>query len=217
MKPLVGVWTDSSLFGADGEKVELETDVVPKELRHKLHSQSGCFVAMLDEDQVMSGQETIDFSVCDWRTHASRRVLHSTFAAEATTALEAVGSAVFLRTYFVEIMLGDRHGLDVTEYGEHHVKTMVFTDCKSVYDNICKECSIPVDRLVAISIASLRGVASARPQRDEEKTCMKWVPTRWQLADALTKPGLESVLATRLASANSSSRSLGCCVEKEKG
>ncbi len=75
---------------------------------------------------------------------------------------------------------------------------------------------MPSDRLVAISIASLRGAASAGPQRDEEKTCMNWGPTRWQLADALTKPGLESVPATRLASATTRLHEVSAAALKKK-
>lgn len=53
---------------------------------------------MLDADPL---EETgpVPFSTMDWRSRASRRVLHSTFAAEATMAFEAASAAAYLRCY----------------------------------------------------------------------------------------------------------------------
>ena len=48
----------------------------------------------------------VPFSFADWRTRASRRVLHSTFAAEAQAAVEAFGFAKYYRAYLCDILFG---------------------------------------------------------------------------------------------------------------
>jgi hypothetical protein len=59
---------------------------------------------------------------------------------------------------------------------------------------MCKQGSVPEDRQTAIYIAALRQEVSAGPQRQQSKAQMLWVPSRWQLADAFTKPGLSEAL-----------------------
>ena len=59
---------------------------------------------------------------------------------------------------------------------------------------------MPTDRLVALSIAALRGVCSTRPQRPPPRSEILWLPIRWQFADMLTQPGLETIISVRLAS-----------------
>ena len=125
----------------------------------------------------------IPFSIADWRTRASKRVLHSTFAAEASACVETLGLAKFYRAYYCDILLGYAGWMDVSEFGEDHLPIVVFTDCKSLYDNLKKDGSVPDDRWVAIPIASLRGAISAGAERNRDKSEMKWVPSRWQLAD----------------------------------
>ncbi len=71
--------------------------------------------------------------------------------------------------------------------------TGVYTDCRSVFDHLKRDCTVPEDRAVAIASACFRDVCSAGPQRVTQKTEILWVPSRWQLADGLTKPGLEKL------------------------
>ena len=62
-----------------------------------------------------------------------------------------------------------------------------------------KDGSVPEDKQVAVSMASLRGTVSAGPGRNKSKAEALWLPSRWQLADCLTKRGLGSMLRERLA------------------
>ena len=54
--------------------------------------------------QIDSKEATI--SPIDWKTRASKRVLHATFAAESQAAKEAHGLAVYVRAYWLDIHLG---------------------------------------------------------------------------------------------------------------
>ena len=198
--PVDAVWTDSSLFGAQGEQMP-DDFAVPKEERQNFHSQGGYLVALIPRGQLQAQTASTDISILDWKTRASKRVLHSTFAAEATTALEAVGHARCIRVYLAEILFrGNARRVDVQTLDEESVfGTVCFADCKSLFDNVLKDASVPSDKLVAISVACLRGVASAGPQRDLSRTELRWLPTRWQLADALTRIGLGKLLRIRMA------------------
>ena len=57
-------------------------------------------------------------TILDWRTRASKRVLHSTFAAEgaaaAAAAAEAIGMGRYVRAYLCDIMFGFADWVDVT-------------------------------------------------------------------------------------------------------
>ena len=90
---MIGVWTDSSLYGANGEQAD--PDLVEFE-RHALYSQGGALVGMMAQDKLESLGD-VPVSLLDWRSRASKRVLHSTFAAESCAALEAIGLGIYLR------------------------------------------------------------------------------------------------------------------------
>lgn len=104
-------------------------------------------------------------------------------------ALEAASATAYLRCYLFEAYVVPDTGLPVASIGKDHIPTLLDTDCKSVYDNSVKDAPVPSDRLVAIAEAALRGTVSGVPQRDQKKTQLRLVPTRWQLADGLTRPG----------------------------
>ena len=63
-------------------------------------------------------------------------------------------------------------------------------DCKSLYDNMAKDASVPEDKWTAIYIGALRCGVSAGVGRSQDKAEMLRVPSRHQLADGLTKKGL---------------------------
>ena len=76
---------------------------------------------------------------------------------------------------------------------------MLFTDCKSLFDNLAKDGSVQDDKWVAVPVASLRGALSAGPGRNTSKSEARWVPSRWQLADCLTKKGLAATFRERMS------------------
>ena len=70
------------------------------------------------------------------------------------------------------------------------MKTLMLTDCKSLYDHLRSEGRVPDDKHTAIWTAALRGYAAAGPGQ-HDKTATRWVTSKWQLADCLTKLGLD--------------------------
>jgi len=190
-EPCVVAWTDSALYNSydeTGIKDDAQLRVLEKQL---VRSQHGVLVALVAKEALDSTKAAV-VSPLDWVSHASRRVVTSTFAAETGAAIEAVGRAVYVRAMLAEIMHGKVKGPH--EWSEDQVPMRIMTDCKSLYDNIAKDCSLCDDRNTALYIASLRQQVSAGPQRDMRLAGMSWVPSRHQLADGLTKAGLSDTL-----------------------
>ena len=71
---------------------------------------------------------------------------------------------------------------------------ILFTDCKSLFDHLKKDGAVPDDKYVAIAVAALKGHVSAGPGRNTDKSECRWIASRWQLGDCLTKPGLGKAL-----------------------
>eukprot|EP00974_Lingulodinium_polyedra_P079968 7744413-Lingulodinium_polyedra.AAC.1 len=59
--------------------------------------------------------------------------------------------------------------MPVDGYGEAQMRTILFTDCRSVFDNLKKDGRVPDDKWTAISIAAMRCVVSAGPGRNRDK------------------------------------------------
>jgi len=195
---VVAAFTDSSLYGSQGELIP-DDDSLAGYDKHKLHSQGGSLLVIMDKEHLDDFGD-VPFSFADWRTSASRRVLHSTFAAEAQAGVETFGLAKYYRAYLCDILFGFADWKSLDTYGESEIPIVLFTDCKSLHDNLKKEGSVPDDKWVAVPIASLRGAVSAGPGRDVRKAESRWVPSRWQLADCLTKKGLSAAFRERIAS-----------------
>ena len=118
-------------------------------------------------------------SFLDWRSRASKRVFHSTFGAESGAALEAIGMARYLRSYMCDVLLGSSEDASVTDFDESHLKIVLMTDCRSLFDHLAKDGSVPDDRWVAINVAALRCALSAGPGRDLPKSECRWCATDW--------------------------------------
>ena len=88
----VCAYTDSSLYGSEGELIPDDDDLAGYD-KHKLHSQGGSLVVTMNQEH-LDNVDDVPFSMGDWRTRASRRVYHSTFASEAQAAVEDRKSVV---------------------------------------------------------------------------------------------------------------------------
>ena len=100
---------------------------------------------------------------------------------------------MYFRAYCRDVLLG-ASGPALLDLGEAQTRIKVFTVCKSLFDHLTKEGAAPEDKQTADRIASLRGSVSAGPGRNTNKSECKWLPTHWQLADCLAKPGLHDVI-----------------------
>ena len=88
------------------------------------------------------------------------------------------------------MLLGHADWIDVMSYGEYHMAIILYTDCKSLYDHLKKDGAVPDDKWVAVAVASLRCEVSAGSGRNTDKSECRWLASRWQLADCLTKSDL---------------------------
>ena len=87
----------------------------------------------------------VPLSLIDWKTRASKRVLHATFAAEAQAAKDAHGLGVYVRAFYLDILLGFADWLQVDEFREDQMQIIVCTDAKSLFDHLKKEGTVPED------------------------------------------------------------------------
>ena len=129
--------------------------------------------------------EAIPISFMIWKSKASERNILSTFGAEASACRDALLVAEYMRAMLCEVVVGRRVLPD--ECGEEHLPIRVITECTSLFGCVATDASVLEDRGTALTVASLRGRCSAGVGRDEKRSGLRWVPTRVQLADGLTK------------------------------
>jgi hypothetical protein len=85
---------------ADNTYVE---DPTEQQIENKeVYSQLG-YLIFLVEKKVLDGEEG-RASLVDWRSHTCPRVCRSTFAGETMSCAEAMGAAIALRGYLMEIL-----------------------------------------------------------------------------------------------------------------
>ena len=109
----------------------------------------------------------------------------------------AHGMTVYVRALIAEALLQPQ-GISLTDYDETHVASRLITDCKSLFDHLKSDGKVPEDRHTAIWVAALRCGVAAGPGIRPSKTPLLWTPSRWQLADGLTKYGLDKAFRLRL-------------------
>ena len=88
-------------------------------------------------------EETEAIPVC-FLTWGSKRSILSTFGAEASACRDAFDMAENTRAMLCEVLKGARVLPD--EWTEEHMPTRVITDCKSLFDCLAKDASVPEDR-----------------------------------------------------------------------
>ena len=59
-----------------------------------------------------------------------------------------------------------------------------------VFDSLKKDSGVAECRWTVVAVVSMRGKVMTAPSRTLDKAEMRWVASRWQLADPLTKPRL---------------------------
>ena len=117
-----------------------------------------------------------------WASRKAKRVARSSLTAETLAAVEAIDSAVAIKSFVEEILYVKVPSLTL------------FTDNKSLYDAARTTNSL-ADKRLLIDMSAIREMI------DKEELNLKWVNSENQLADVLTKLGankqrLTSVLAS---------------------
>jgi hypothetical protein len=124
-------------------------------------------------------------ALIDWKSGRSKRVCRSTLAAEAVSADSATDRLAYASYALGELMFG----IPAHKVG-HRLKTLLVTDCKSLYDCVAADNPNIQDKRSLVNIRSIQELISSRT--------IHWVPTSLQKADCLTKVS-EELMADLLA------------------
>ena len=132
-------------------------------------SSAGGFIIFLADDKG---------NVCPlyWESRKIRRVVKSTLAAETLAAADAIDNAYYLGQILSQVLFDNKK--------EIHIE--LYVDNKSLHDNVFSVKNVAEKRL-RIDIAAIKELVT------EEKLNVNWVETKCQLADGLTKKGVNPI------------------------
>eukprot|EP00435_Cladocopium_sp_Y103_P016757 s3691_g4.t1 len=145
-----------------------------------VYTQAGYVIGFTDkslDDGVQS-----NWTPAVWKSHKLPRAVGSTLSAEAQSMANATGTVEWMSLLLLEALHGS---FQVHQFAEYlsKIKTIVVTDCKSLYDHLVSV-SAPTaveDRRTSIDIVIIR------QSLQRTKASVRWVPTNRMLADSLTK------------------------------
>ena len=106
--------------------------------------------------------------------------MKSTLAAETLAMVDGLDEAIFISK-----MISEVHGIQ--DYSDKKIPIKCYTDNKSLFDNINSTKSVSEKRL-RIDIASIREMLV------DKEVDIRWIPSKLQLADCLTKRGASAAL-----------------------
>ena len=176
---------DAGLFNSVGVELEEQQaeDLLLQGTEKKLvYSQKGVVLGLVRRGMTKSQQGGVHFNLLDWKSSTNRRVVESSFAAETHAAVTALGMTKFCQVLLSEIRFGSDVVSAVEDDGwQSLTPATLVTDCKSISYMLC--CCAKLCQL---------GKSDCKAQ-------LLWVPTRHQIADALTKGGKASDFRAHLA------------------
>lgn len=114
----------------------------------------------------------------DWRSGRTPRVCRSTLASEACASDEAADRACFANLVLSELLYQKAAFL-----GDLRLNSFLCTDAKSLYDCLVAENPVLTDKRSMVQVRSV--------QQSHPPSAIRWVPTKLQFADGLTKLATE--------------------------
>ena len=118
--------------------------------------------------------EPAKFSIIDWKSARAVRVCRSTLAAEASAADEAADRSSYINMYLSEMVhLQPAHRVGM------RLAFLQATDAKSLFDSVVSPNTMTNDKRTMVSIRAIQETVSSET--------IRWVPTRFQFSDGLTK------------------------------
>lgn len=109
-------------------------------------------------------------SPISWSSKRIKRVARSTLSAEVQAAVEALDTAYMVKTFCCEL------------FNIQELAVTLFVDNKSLHDAV-NTTNLISDKRLRIDIAAIREMS------EKEEVQIKWVDTKSQIADVLTKKG----------------------------
>ena len=116
-------------------------------------------------------------AVLDWQSNKIRRVVRSTLAAEALSLCEGLEAALHLRDMIEDVLNFDSKSIDIH----------ALVDNQSTVDAV-KSTTVVDDKRLRREIGAIKQML----ERGEVKT-VQWIPGSEQLADVLTKRGVNGL------------------------
>ena len=143
--------------------------------------------------QALFRGEQAPFAPMLWRAHEQRRKTASTLVAEVIAAGEGVGNLDWIRASWEECCRREYQ----PKHWERYVSTrpsVILTDCKSVYDALSQAwtSSSKSDKRTSIDLALIRETL----RRDSSQ--VRWIDTKNQLVDSMTKKSASADLLRRV-------------------
>ena len=163
------------LFFAELDLETIELVVYSDASHANLHdggSQGGFIVFLSDA----SGK----CSPISWGSKRLKRVAKSTLSAETQSAVEALDVAYMLKNVLSEILHESRD-----------IKVTLFTDSKSMFDAV-HTTNLMDDRRLRVDIAALREM------NDKQEVVFRWLNSKRQVADVMTKKGPSKTLLMKV-------------------
>ena len=139
-------------------------------------TQGGHFIMLAGEDG--------HFSPLTWQSKRIKRVVRSTIAGETLALAEAVDNGVFLATLYMELITG-------TARPERFIPITCITDNHSLYEAI-KSTKYVSEKRLRIEISGIKELLKSGQIKE-----VKWIETKCQLADCLTKKGASPMMLLR--------------------
>eukprot|EP00435_Cladocopium_sp_Y103_P021891 s1135_g5.t1 len=145
-----------------------------------VYTQAGYVIGFTDKG--LDESEQVAWTPAVWKSYRLPRAVGSTLSAEAQAMVSATGTIEWTSLLLAEALYGL---FDVREFASklHQIKSIVITDCKSLYDHLVSV-SAPTaveDRRTSIDVVILRQSLM------RTRASIRWVPTNRMLADSLTK------------------------------
>ena len=141
-------------------------------------SSAGGFVILLEGDNGNS-------SPIYWESKKIKRVVRSTLAAETLSSSESIETSYYLRSLLMEILNKKEN--------KHLFHIFAHVDNKSLYENVYSTKKVEEKRL-RIDLGMIT------QHVDQGYLTIKWVDTKHQIADSLTKTGADSNIIRNLVS-----------------
>ena len=133
---------------------------------------------ILLSDGYNKGEPKEKCNLLTWKSSKAKRVVVSTYDAEAMALNLGIQSALVIKNHIDEIM----------NWEEEAVEVEAFTDCKDVYNAVVANKPYPKgDQLASLDVAAVK-----RYKELKMLTRFEWINTDLMLADTLTKQGKPS-------------------------
>ena len=122
-----------------------------------------------------------DVAPISWCSKKAKRICRSALTAETLAAVEAIDAASVIKKMIEDILC------------KEIPPVVLCIDSKSLFDT-CKTSNMIADRRLLIDVSAIREMV------DNQQLVMKWVKTTDQLADVLTKNGVNKLKLTEVIS-----------------